>query len=160
MVKVVKELKVELIKIDNDNYYRLLFDDNMNIFVHPSIVRKNGKDQNIVNFFDTNLIIKDTSLKHYFIIKPDDIKSIKVLTSDKPLEIDIYVAYDYNGEGYYFEFKLKSKYYYFIYGGYKGFTFRYNGVLYTVKKNQIKEIKEYTPPEDFKIIIARSSHSL
>jgi len=151
MVKVLKELKVELTKIDNDNYYRLLFDGNMNIFIHPSLIKKNEKGQDVVNFFDTNLIIKETPFKHYFLIQPDDIKSITVLVSDKPLEIDINVAYDYNGEGYYFEFKSKGKYYYFIYGGYKGFTFRYNGVLYTVDKNQIKEIKEYTPPEDFKV---------
>jgi len=149
MVKVVQELKVELTKIDNDHYYRLLFDDNMNIFVHPSLITKNEKGQDIIDFFNTELIIKETPFKHYYLIQPDNIKQITVLSSDKPLEIEIITCYD--SFGYYFEFKSKGKYYYFIYGGYKGFTFRLNGVLYTVENNKIKEIREYIPPEEFKI---------
>jgi len=149
MVKVVQELKAELTKIDNDHYYRFLFDDNMNIFVHPSLIKKNEKGQDIVDFFNTELIIKETPFEHYYIIQPDNIKHIKVLSSGKPLEIEIKLCYE--SFGYYFEFKSKGKYYYFIYGGYKGFTFRLDGVLYTVKNNKIKEIREYTPTEEFKV---------
>jgi hypothetical protein len=108
MVKVVKELKVELTKIDNDNYYRLLFDGNMNIYVNPRLVRKNEKGQDVVNFNSTKLNLEQTRYKNYFLMQPGD-RYIVVLASDKMLEIRL----DYEDPigGYYYEFRSKGIYY-------------------------------------------------
>jgi hypothetical protein len=48
---------------------------------------------------------------------------------------------------------------YFIDGGYNGFTFRYNGVLYIVTTdNKIKEVKEYEPPKEFEVNLEMLSY--
>ena len=149
MVEPVKELKVELIEVSSKKYFRLLFDYNMNIYVHPRLVRKNEKEQDVVNFNNTKIKLERTRYKNYFLMQPDN-RYIVVLTSDKPIEL--HLDYEDPIGQYYYEFRLKDKYFYFIDGGYNGFTFRYNGALYVVTpENEIKEIKEYEPPKEFEV---------
>jgi len=149
MVEVVDELKVELTEINGKHYFRLLFDGNMNIYIHPRLVKKNEKGQDVVNFDNTKVNLEQTRYKNYFLMQPGN-RYIVVLASDKMLEIRL----DYEDPigGYYYEFRSKGIYYYFIDGGYNGFTFRYNGILYIVTTdNKIKEVKEYEPPKEFEV---------
>jgi len=148
MIELVKELKVELVEVKGKHYFRLLFDDNMNIYVHPSLVSRNKREQDVVNF-PRSLKIEQTFYKNYFLMQPDD-GYVEVLVSDKPLEIRL----DYEDPigGYWYEFKLNDKYYYFVDGGYNGFTFRCEGKLYVITTDgKIKEVIQYTPPEEFEV---------
>lgn len=148
MLELVRELKVELIEIKGKNYFRLLFNGNMNIYIHPRLVQKNEKGQDVVNF-PSNLKIEQTFYKNYFLMKPDK-GFIEVLVSDKPLEVKL----DYEDPigGYWYEFTSKGLYYYFIDGGFNGFTFRREGVLYVIDTDgTIREVIQYTPPKEFEV---------
>ena len=148
MIELVNELKAELIEIRGKKYFRLLFDNNMNVYVHPRLVKKNEKGQDVVSF-PANVNIESTYYKNYFLMQPGD-GYMEVLVSNKPLEIRL----DYEDPigGYWHEFRSKDKYYYFVDGGYNGFTFRCDGVLYVITTDgKIKEVIEYTPPEEFEV---------
>jgi len=151
MMKVLKELEVELVNVEGKKYYMLRFDNNMNIYVNPKLVKKNEEGENVIDFSRFKLKLERTFYKNYFLMEyGENNQSITLLISDRPLEIILDLE---DPEQYYYEFRLKNIYYYFIDGGWNWFTFRCDGVLYIINPDgSIREVIEYTPPKEFEVI--------
>jgi len=150
MMKVLKELPVELVNIKDKSYYMLRFDNNMNIYVNPKLVKKNEAGEDVMDFSRFKLKIEKTFYKNHFLIEHGkNNQSLTLLVSDKPLEIKLDLE---DPEQYYYEFRLGGIYYYFIDGGFNWFTFRCDGKLYIINPDStIREVIEYTPPKEFEV---------
>ena len=150
MMKVLKELEVELVSIKDKSYYVLSFDNNMNIYINPKLVKKNEAGEDVIDFSKFKLKIEPTFYKNHFLIEHGkNNQSLTLLVSDKPLEIKLDLE---DPEQYYYEFKLNGIYYYFIDGGFNWFTFRRDNILYIINSDgTIREVIEYTPPKEFEV---------
>jgi hypothetical protein len=150
MMKVLKELEVELVNVKGKNYYMLHFDNNMNIYINPKLVKKNEAGEDVIDFSRFRLKIERTFYKNHFLIEHGEKnQSLTLLVSDRPLEIRL----DYEDpDQYYYEFTINGIHYYFIDGGFNWFTFRCEGKLYIINPDcTIREVIEYTPPKKFEV---------
>jgi len=150
MMKVLREIEVELVTIKGKSYYVFRFDNNMNIYVNPKLVTKNEAGENVLDFSKFTLKIEPTFYENYFLIKHGGKnQSLTLLVSDCPLDIKLDLE---DPEQYYHEFRLGNYHYYFIDGGFNWFTFRRDGKLYIINPDgTIREVIEYTPPEEFEV---------
>jgi len=150
MMKVLKELPVELVSIKDKSYYVLRFDNNMNIYVNPKLVKKNEAGEDVIDFSKFKLKIEPTFYKNHFLIEyGEKNQSLTLLISNKPLEIKLDLE---DPEQYYYEFRLSNIYYHFIDGGFNWFTFRLDGKLYIINPDStIREVIEFTPPKEFEV---------
>jgi len=150
MMKVLREVEVELVNVEGKSYYMLKFDDNMNIYINPRLVKKNEEGENVIDFSKLKLKISSTFYKNYFLMEYGERnQSLTLLVSDRPLEIRLNLE---DPEQYYYEFRIGNIHYYFIDGGWNWFTFRCDGKLYIINPDfTIREVIEYTPPKEFEV---------